>query len=181
MPCPALPVCSLQGATSANHCHCSGFPLWCTVIYFMLVTAGCCSGCTLCITLHDLHSASFDYRRQRRGSGRSDDHAVQEALQRFSRTSDGVSVYGSEHNEWCKVWFKWASPDPSNCSPLSVITTFCALCLGLHTDKSYQSCCFSSFLCLYEFSCEDCSRTNIFPHVVIRQFCPVKGHIWRSA
>lgn len=35
--------------------------------------------------MHDSHSASFDYRRQKKKGvrGRSDDHAVQEAVQRF--------------------------------------------------------------------------------------------------
>lgn len=55
-----------------------------------------------------------------------------------SRTSDRGCVYGAQHNEWSKVWFKWASPDPSNCSPVSVITTLCALYLGLHTGSSEQ-------------------------------------------
>ena len=54
------------------------------VIYFVLVTAGSCSGCSVCITLHDSHSASFDYRRQKKGvRGRSDDRAVQEPPQWF--------------------------------------------------------------------------------------------------
>lgn len=43
-------------------------PIMTMVVYFVLVTAGCCSGCTVCIMLHESHSASFDYRRQRRGS-----------------------------------------------------------------------------------------------------------------
>lgn len=43
-------------------------PFMDVVIYVMLVTAGSCSGCTVCIALHDSHRASFDYRRQRRGS-----------------------------------------------------------------------------------------------------------------
>lgn len=47
-----------------------------------------------------------------------------------SRTSDRVSVYSSQHNEWSKVWFKWASCDPSNCSLLSVITIFVCTLLG---------------------------------------------------
>lgn len=59
-------------------------PIMVMVIYFVFVTAGSCSGCTVCITLHDSHSASFDYGRQKKGvRGRSDDHAVQEALRRF--------------------------------------------------------------------------------------------------
>lgn len=68
-----------------------------------------------------------------------------------SRTSDTVSVYGSQHNEWSKVWFKWASPDPSNCSPLSVITTLGALCLGLLTGSGSR-CCYSIFLFMFDFS-----------------------------
>lgn len=53
-------------------------------IDFLLVTAGSCSGCTVCTILHDLHNASFDCRRQKKGvRGRSGDHAVQEALRRF--------------------------------------------------------------------------------------------------
>ncbi len=43
-------------------------PIMVMGIYFALVTAGSCSGCTVCITLHDSHSTSFDYRRQKRGS-----------------------------------------------------------------------------------------------------------------
>lgn len=63
-------------------------PLWISfmvmVIYFVLVAAGSCSGCSVCITLHDSHCASFDYRRQKKGvRGRSDDHALLKALQRF--------------------------------------------------------------------------------------------------
>lgn len=59
-------------------------PIRVMAIHFLLVAAGSCSGCTVCITLHDSHSASFDYRRQKKGvRGRSDDRAVQEALRWF--------------------------------------------------------------------------------------------------
>ncbi len=40
-------------------------PTMLIVIYFLPLRAGPGSGCTVCITLHDLHSASFDYRRQK--------------------------------------------------------------------------------------------------------------------
>lgn len=67
---PLLPI-ELTGATSANHSHYyimySHYDYG-NKQYFLLVTVGFCSDCTVCITLHDSHSASFDYRRQRRGS-----------------------------------------------------------------------------------------------------------------
>lgn len=77
-----------------------------------------------------------------------------------SRTSDRVSVYGSQHNEWSKVWFKWANPDPYNCSPLSVITTLYALCLGLYTGNRFQGCCFSIVLLVYVDKCSKSDSPN---------------------
>lgn len=42
-------------------------PINAMVTDFLRVTASSCSGCTQCFTLHDSHSASFDYRRQKKG------------------------------------------------------------------------------------------------------------------
>lgn len=116
-------------------------PIMAMVIDFLLVTAGSCSGCTECFTLHDSHRASFDYRRQKKGGQRQIWWPCSSGgSTAVSKTSDSISVCGSQYNEWSKVWFKWASPDPSNWCPLSVITTLLALCLGLHTGSYYQGC-----------------------------------------
>lgn len=89
-----------------------------------------------------------------------------------SRTSDGASVYGSQHNEWSKVWFKWSRPDPSNCSPLSVITTLCW--------TSYRQQAATGLLS------EHCAVWVWFlsagKHFFLYgNFFSVKWHIWRSA
>lgn len=126
-------------------------PIMVMVIYFLLITAGSRSGRgTVWIMQCDTHSTSFDYRRQKKGGQRqiwwpcsSGGSTV------VSRTSDRVSVYSSQHNEWSKVWFKQTSPDPSNCSPLCVITTVCAFFSGLHTDSHDQAAVLAfSCLCL---------------------------------
>lgn len=149
----------------------------------MLVTSGSCSGCTACITLHDSHRASFDYRRQRKGGQRQIWWPCSSgASMAVSRTSDGASVYGSQHNEWSKVWFKWARPDPSNCSPLSVITTFvCALCFGRHTGSRqlHQDCCLSIVPFLFDFSL--LGLQSVKTHLLMWELFSVSGHIWEVA
>lgn len=47
------------------------------VMDFVLVTAGSCSSCTVCITSHDSYCASFDYRRRKKRGSDADLMTVQ--------------------------------------------------------------------------------------------------------
>lgn len=107
-------------------------PVMVMVIYFQLVktlapalVARCVSHCMIHTVPHLITGArKKGVNRQIWWPRSRGDSTV------VSRTSDRVSVYSSQHNEWSKVWFKWASCDPSNCSSLSVITIFVCTLLG---------------------------------------------------
>lgn len=99
-------------------------------IFFLPVTAGSYSSCTVCITLHDSHSASFDYRRQRRGS----------EADLMTRQFRGLYFVGHPKESLYKTPSMVNGPmcdlnGPALihliAPPLSVITTLEALCLGL--------------------------------------------------